>query len=501
MTYPIAASAGALALGFFCAAPSLADVTAPQVWEAWKSLAERGGQTVSGTEARTGGRLTVSGLVLSMTMEDGTTSSVSLGDLVFSERGDGTVEIAMAPDYPVLINTRSDGGAPVDMAMSVRQSGLSLVASGTPEALRYDFSAPEMGVRMDSLSVDGTPVEAEFDMTLTQPAGRYLLEQGAPGRFDSALEAAAIRIAAAGRDAEDGARVTLSATMTGVSSVSAGTLPAAIANADPGAVLAAGLDVSGRLAHQGLDYVIEMSDETGPSKITTRAAAGGLDFGIGEGRMSYAIDSTSTRATFSGPGFPLPQVEIAMDETAFGLQMPMSPTEEPADFAMLARLAGLTLGEQVWTMLDPAGQLPRDPATLMIDLAGKSRWKIDITDPAADMGGAAPGELHALSIRNLRLDLVGAELTGKGDFTFDNADTATFGGMPRPEGRLSLRLEGGNALLDRMVGMGLIPAEQATGFRMMLGMFARPGDGVDTLVSDIEVDGAGQVMANGQRLR
>jgi hypothetical protein len=37
--------------------------------------------------------------------------------------------------------------------------------------------------------------------------------------------------------------------------------------------------------------------------------------------------------------------------------------------------------------------------------------------------------------------------------------------------------------------------------RMMMGLFATPGDGEDELVSKIEVTGDGQVLANGQRLK
>ena len=36
---------------------------------------------------------------------------------------------------------------------------------------------------------------------------------------------------------------------------------------------------------------------------------------------------------------------------------------------------------------------------------------------------------------------------------------------------------------------------------MMTGMFARPGDGEDTLVSTIELKEDGAVLANGQRIR
>jgi len=62
-------------------------------------------------------------------------------------------------------------------------------------------------------------------------------------------------------------------------------------------------------------------------------------------------------------------------------------------------------------------------------------------------------------------------------------------------------LTGGNTLLDTLVDMGLVPSEQAMGARMMLGVVARPGDGEDTLVSEIEVNEEGQIFANGQRIK
>jgi hypothetical protein len=115
--------------------------------------------------------------------------------------------------------------------------------------------------------------------------------------------------------------------------------------------------------------------------------------------------------------------------------------------------------------------------------------------------GSPFGEIHALTVNALTLAIAGARLTGAGDFTFDNADMSTFPGMPRPEGALDLQLTGGNTLMDTLVAMGLLPEEQAMGARMMLGLFARPGSGPDSLTSRIEITPDGQLLANGQRLR
>jgi len=122
-------------------------------------------------------------------------------------------------------------------------------------------------------------------------------------------------------------------------------------------------------------------------------------------------------------------------------------------------------------------------------------------EQAGEIENEVPGELHAVTLNGLTLSAAGALLTGSGDFTFDNSDLVTFAGMPAPTGEVDMKLVGGNGLIDKLVGMGLLPEEQAMGARMMLGLFARPGDGEDTLVSKIEVKGDGSVSANGQRLR
>ena len=91
-------------------------------------------------------------------------------------------------------------------------------------------------------------------------------------------------------------------------------------------------------------------------------------------------------------------------------------------------------------------------------------------------------------------------LTGTGAFTFDNTDLVTFDGVPAPTGKMELTLKGGNGLLDKLVAMGLIPSDQAMGARMMMAMFAKPGDGEDTLNSTLEFKDKG-FFANGQRLQ
>ena len=129
----------------------------------------------------------------------------------------------------------------------------------------------------------------------------------------------------------------------------------------------------------------------------------------------------------------------------------------------------------------------------MIDAEGTTILTEDLIESSSDI---PPFENSQVRLNALRVSLAGAELTGSGKAT----DTSQ-GGMPSGVGELDLVLTGGNTLIDTLVDMGLLPNEDAMGARMMLGLLARPGEGTDTLISNIKIDESGAIFANGQRIK
>ncbi len=196
-------------------------------------------------------------------------------------------------------------------------------------------------------------------------------------------------------------------------------------------------------------------------------------------------------------------MRISLAEYGFDLLMPLSATDEPVDFALGVNLTDLAVNEEIWAMIDPGAMLAHDPATLILDVTGTAKLFADLADPAQAAALAempVPGEVHSVSLNDLTVAIAGAQVTGAGAFTFDNTDTTTIPGVPRPEGKLEIQANGINALIDSLVQMGLVPEEQVMGARMMLGLFTVPvGD--DQLTSTIEVNAEGHVLANGQRLQ
>ncbi len=240
-------------------------------------------------------------------------------------------------------------------------------------------------------------------------------------------------------------------------------------------------------------------DGSGPTTIDAALGntVGGYAFSDTEFQTNFTTGAGTIAFTSASAPFP---VNIGFSELASDVKFPVTKSDAPVPFTFLLKLVDFTLPEEVWAMSDPTGQLPRDPATLVIDTTGMIR---PVTDFNAQLSPeeAAPPELHAVTINALQLKIVGADLTGNGDLTFDNTDMVTFSGMPAPTGILNFTLTGGNGVLDKLVAMGLVPEDQLMGVRMMMGVFATPAaDGSDTLTSTVEFKDKG-LFVNGQQLQ
>ncbi|MGR3341625.1 MAG: DUF2125 domain-containing protein [Paracoccaceae bacterium] len=492
-------------VAFACALPStaLADVSALEVWESWKSYAETFGQTVSiGSQETSGNALILRDVTMAMDFPDGSVSG-TLALLEFRERGDGTVAVTMAPDFPLSVSIDPEIGEAVDLAIIFRQSGSSIIASGSDGDISFDYLAAEISFGIDKLIVDGQDIDANIQFAMNDIDGKYALSGDDDITYTSQFAAAGATIDVRFTDPDDGGQFEVSGLVEDLRSNSRATIPADFDPTNPVAMFGGGFDVEGAFSTGASGYSISMANGPESFALNTSAASNSLQFSILDGTINYGGSATELNYSIQAPQIPFPEVTLGIAEVAFKLLMPLTKSDEPNDFGFLMKLAGLEISDMIWSMFDPAQVLPRDPATIIIDVSGQMNWLIDITDPeqAAAFTGEAPAELHKISVNDITLSAAGAEITGGGEFTFDNADLETFDGMPAPSGFFEMRLVGLNGLLDRLIQMGLMPEEQAAGMRMMLGLFARPADGVDTMTSTIEVKSDGSVFANGQQLK
>jgi len=483
-----------------------AEVSAMGVWEDWKTYMEGVGYDVStGSENVSGDTLTVNGLTMSMgSPDDNGAISMAMEFLEFRERNDGTVEISLPDDYAVLVQG-GDPGEELDLELTVSQTGMTIIASGDESETAYDFVAAEIGFEATRFNVNGEPVNAAVEGSLAGYTGNYVMTRGDLNGIAGGARADRFEMTLNIDEPEEDAVIDFAMAAADIGGDMDMSLPVEFDPEDMSAALAAGFAVAGEYSVGEMEMRLAGVAEGNSFDVQMSTGEAGFDFEMGQDGLGLSELVSDLSIAISGSEIPFPQIVIAAREYGLNFLMPVTQSEEPQDFALGLRLVDLAVQDEIWAMFDPMGILPRDPATIVVDTEGKANWFYDIMDAAAQEAmtesGAMPGAVHELTLNDLEVTMAGAALTGSGAFTFDNDDLATFEGVPRPEGSVDLKLVGANGLLDKLIQMGLMPEDQAMGMRMMMGLFAVPGDGEDTLNSRIEVNEQGQVLANGQRLR
>lgn len=493
---------GAAGLAVLLGSTAQAAVTAQQVWQSWQEFSASMGQNLSaGAQDISAGVLTVTDVTVTGSTKQGSVTG-TIDKIIFAEQGDGTVSVTLSPEYPVIISGTGEDGKAQEMRMRLRQTDLKILVSGDAAAMTYDLAGPKVALVLDELKGPDIPGDVTMEIALNGLIGTYAVSGTGQRTIVTAFNAENVTLTAAGDNPADNTGFEMNAVMQDVRSNSEALFPPGTDLERMSAALQAGFTSAGGFAYGQTEYTADFLDQgASTGKIAGTAAAGTLDVTLNRDVLRYSGDTTGTKVTVTGSALPVPQIAAEIANVVFDLTMPVSQSDVPQDFALLNRIEGLTLSEEVWALFDPTTALPRTPATLIVDLAGKGNWLVDMfAIDAATPPDTVPGEITALSLRTAQLTVAGADLQASGDVTFDKTEPG-LDGMPRPVGIVNAALTGGTALLDKLVQIGVLPNEQAMGARMMLGLFARPGEGPDTLTSQVEFKADGSVFANGQQIR
>ena len=597
--------AALLAACVFSAQGAWADVTPEEVWQNWQDMATAQGQKITAAStSMDGDTLTVSGITMEMT-GDGGSGSALIGEMQFTDNGDGTVAITVPDSFPLLMTMPAaegiEGAKPSELKLTITMPDADITASGVPDALSYETNLPTLEIAGDVSQGD---TNVNLSARLSGVTGNYLIEAaesgqnltedfaaqtldievvttGAPdqdvtmklsltdiggkaeltgipatgmadmeqalkdgltmdlnasygiGSFDLAGKDAGAPMKMTGAlgggdftmgfDAQrfsydaSGKSISLNASGTDGASSEPFTLSATLANTssklemtganwsniqDFNAALKAGLKMSGAFGLGASSF--DFSGGAADQKTAVTASVGGLDtsFAMDAAQMHYDLGSKALKVTIMSPDLPMPEASIDLTEVALDFAMPLAKSDEPAPFNLLTKVVDLNVAEALWSMIDPSGSLPHDPATLIIDTKGTATLTSDLMEDAMAMaGGAAPPPLlNSLDLTQFLFKVAGAEVTAQGGFTFDNSDMMTIPGMPLPTGKIDIKAVGLNGLTDKLVAMGLLPEDQAMQGRMMLSMFANTSADKDEITSTLEFKDK-HFFANGQQLQ
>ncbi|MDZ4089071.1 MAG: DUF2125 domain-containing protein [Tabrizicola sp.] len=496
-------SSSAICLVFLATGAS-ADVTPQEVWASWQAMATAAGQELTvGNTSDTGSAIEVTDVVIAYKDDLGGSASVSFDALTFTENGDGTVTVGMPESYPIQMAFPKQEDGPGSLKLTVSQPGAKIVAGGSATETSYEITAPATSITLDEVTDEaGTKLDTQAEVALTDMAAKYSVSQNGEGTvLDSSFSSRSMVMKITGKDAEGAGGGTVDVSFADVTGATKGNFLSAELMANMAAALNSGFTMDTSLNFGAMTMTADITDEAGPSKLAATATGGGFVVAMDKTRLNYGSSLNGAKFTVSGADIPFPQVEVAFAESGFNIVMPVSKSDVAQDFSFLTKVVDFTVSEDIWGLFDPAGSLSREPATVIVDLKGMGYWEQDLMDPSLQMEGAQPpGKLESLDLTQVLAKAAGAEVSATGGLTFDNTDLATFGGVPRPDGKITINIKGVNQLVDNLIALGILTDDDAMGFRMGLGMFARPGAGPDELVSEIEFKDGG-LFANGMQLQ
>lgn len=492
----------------FLASSAGADVNAKDIWADWKAYMSSVGNVIEATETMSGDTLKITDLKLSMPMPevDGN-FEMSFDTMSFVQNGDGTVSLVFPKTMPMEFSATNPDGGIVSGTLEYTMGNMDMRVSGDPSVMTYDYSTDEIKVALTELTIEDEALASEdikISMTAQDLQGQTIMEPGALRKIAQTMTMGTTSYQVMFNAPDDEGAVNIDGTVTSFNYNGDTFLPSAMDPENVAAALQDGFALAGSFGYTGANTNFTFSDGRDTMSGSSSSDAAAIGVQMSKDKLQYNGSSKGVKFALRGEEIPFP-IDASFGEVAFNLMVPVSKSDAESDFALGITLGDFETSDILWSLVDGEKVLPRDPATISFDVTGKAKMLVDFFDPeqmiALEDGEMMPAEVTALSLNNLLVSAAGAKLSGTGDFTFDNSDLESFGGIPKPTGGVKLNLVGGNGLMDKLVQLGVLPQEQAMAGRMMMGLFTRPGPGDDEVNTSIDINEQGHILANGQRLK
>lgn len=483
-----------------------ADVTAADVWASYTSFYEATGAEVIGELQVSDDTTTVGGNALVYRFPfNVATVRVDLPDMILTEQSDGTVTLGYAETFDVTVTVDIPEEGTGSGTLSITQTGYSGVASGDPGAVTFAQSADSLQMEISELNIPGEEVDLVMQVATGGYTATSTVTEGDLIAVTSDMTLASGEVAYV-MSSPDGFVSSNTGTFGASQNSSEMALPAGgsdlmnLSNA-----LQAGAFLRGSTQSEGntTEAVVTVDNEIFQEQTTTSAGSN-IAYSIDSAGLDITGEALETNFSMLMPDlFPFP-MEGSIGGADIRYKLPLLPSEDVQEVAFKLGLSELAISDGLWDLFDPAGELPRDPATIIIDLAGTVLSEIDWLNIATLEGQldqpVPPIAPETVTINNLTVTAVGASATASGAFTLDMTDMETIPGFPRPTGDAILEVSGANTLLDRLSTLGFIGPDEANMARFGMGFIAR-STGDDSFETVLEATEDGQILVNGQRMR
>jgi len=134
---------------------ALADLSAQEVWDDWKSYLSGTGYDVNGTESLSGSTLTVTSVSMEIPIpEEDAKVGMTLPEIQFVENDDGTVNVLFPKEFPVTFNFNG-GGDQATGELIYSHDGSAMLVSGDAQNMTYDYASPLIEIVLGKVMADG----------------------------------------------------------------------------------------------------------------------------------------------------------------------------------------------------------------------------------------------------------------------------------------------------------------------------------------------------------
>lgn len=472
-------------------------LTADEVWEKYDAAARVVPDTKIefSTKVKTGNTLTVSNFMSTTQVED-LKVSYSIDKIQLIEMNDGSVRWTNSEIIPFFVE--GTGKNTNKLSFEVVQENANIKVSGDVENMTIESDVPVLLVRLTEAQDESGPISAKANMTFQNVSSIHSLgnEMQITAKFKA--EAIAFDLAFADPEIEESAEFT--GILNGADVSVSGNLAAL---SQLGSQSEPPQDLFANIAYKFDGFQTEANVTTNgePVSISSSGGTSNVTYELTNETLKAKSEIRDIRVSANTPVLPFP-LDFKISEGSGDFAFPLKK-DTRGELIYGFDLNQLELGDGIWNLFDAGQVFPRDPLTLSLKLSGDVEPAFDVlaNNPEELATLESPGKIYGLDLENLIVKALGASLTGSGSFIFDNTDLETFGGFPKPQGSANFSLLGANALLDKLPDTGLVKTEDLLGIRMMMGMFTQPGDGSDSLKTQIEVNQDGHVLVNGVRMR
>lgn len=489
-----------------------AQVTADDVWANVQAQYRAMGAQVTGTLARDGNVVTVSGIEGKFDLPMGVGQlTVQTSAMILTENGDGTVAPAFAPDWTLSarLTVTDEPTANVGFDLALQPVGYVSTASGTPDAITFDTSYDRMDVSLVGLATEGIDDIGAFDMDF------FVSIEGSVTRTVVTTTADLVTLVSAGTFARvitdysfviDGEMTSQNVSVTEDGAVNSTlAMPAAgIDILNLAAALRAGLavDLTATAGQVQSQAVTRMGDEVFSDQSQT-VAGSAQSIVINQRGIDVTAALNDLDTTFSMTGFMPMVIDIGLDAANMRFAMPLLTATEPAPAGFEFSLAGLTGGDELWGLLGTDTSDLRLPIDMTMNLNTMITPRMDLVDvvPLVEAldSGVVVAEVNEVVLDTFHVRYGATELSGSGRAVLDWVGITYYEDLREPVGEATFVLRGAYALLDNLIAKGVLPQAEAMAARAGLAGFGR-ATGDDELTSTITISPEGGLVVNGQRM-